>query len=390
MCEHEDDVLFVHKCPTREEGNRAGIHALVIGVSSYPPLRRSRLHIPYPAKFKNIEGAAAGASHFAQLLDGGFHEPTGIPIRTVRLFLSPTQAELDRIEVPRALWQEATYDNIKNALDSWYFDCDNNTDNVALMYVAGHGIVTTGHVPFAFLGGVNEEFDPCRQTINLTVISEAMLYNKAHANIYIFDCCAGDEFPAECSRGHGLTLPLPNAGGEEFRKYTLEIMAAKVGTSAFAIDAVDGTLLSWALLPLLRTAGDLLDGFFTITRDRLDDRLLPAMQSHPFAPPMGGQEPRIRGEKPSGINRPKPPPTFPALFKLKEPCAVEFTIYEEKTGVAILEDSMNTQGEKEINLPAGSYKVDARIHSGTTIERFRFPLSLDRPSSVDVLAGEVQ
>ena len=70
-------------------------------------------------------------------------------------------------------------------------------------------------------------------------------------------------------------------GGQVFdgkgvqRAFEFTIMAARPGTEAYAIGNRDGTLLSWALMQVLRKAGKLIEGYFAVTKDKIDSQLLP-------------------------------------------------------------------------------------------------------------------
>jgi hypothetical protein len=136
--------LWVDK---RSQDSSPGLHALVIGVSDYqflpnanqfPELNR----VTFGLTKVNIP--ATGALRVAQWLKTSYWHPT-VQVKTIRLLLSPSQEELAQpgfpdlvaaaLTQPRALTQD-----VWKAMQEWKVDCRGHVDDIALLYVAGHGV----------------------------------------------------------------------------------------------------------------------------------------------------------------------------------------------------------------------------------------------------------
>ena len=312
-CSHADQRIFFCSCQDGQVGGGPGIHALVIGVSNYSSSdeddkRRARKVKPI---FADIPGVAVGAIRFAQYLKSGFGSPRSVPLHTVRLLLSPVDDETRYLpEFDR--WKLAEFWNVVDALEDWSTDCDSHSDNLAVLYIAGHGAVTGEGAQNVFLSEANRIRDRYAASVNLAAVQKTMKSYKAKSNLYIFDCCAQDENKdlPDFTGSPGIGIPwLGSSGGK--RDYWTRINAARVGTSTNALGAKDGTLLSWALMPLLMSAGEIIRNRFTVTTQRLDAELLPAMSRWRRVTIPGDGGPTVAGENdPLGITCPTPPPNF--------------------------------------------------------------------------------
>ena len=175
--------LFYDNCPDDPAQADPGVHALVIGMSRYTSDDGKA-----PNGFVDIAGTAVAAGRFAAWLVEEFHHPKSIPLRTVRLLLSPMGSEKDSLPknyVP----EEANYQNVGAALEHWGHDCDSHSGNVAILYVGGHGVATTEGAQ-VFLPEANLHRDEYLYCINVGTVRELMADCRARSNIYIVDCCA--------------------------------------------------------------------------------------------------------------------------------------------------------------------------------------------------------
>src|SRR6266568_7670625 len=136
----------------------AGLHALVIGVSDYQ-------FLPAPEKFPDpkrktlgltkVRIPATGAFRVARWLRDSYWHPT-TQVKTIRLLLSPSsseitptvnpptsdddlmRAELAKIGPP--LVPRADTANVWQAMQEWQADCKGHPNDIAVLYVSGHGI----------------------------------------------------------------------------------------------------------------------------------------------------------------------------------------------------------------------------------------------------------
>jgi hypothetical protein len=385
-CGHDETYLYWHGCPGSEVGLGPGIHALVIGIGNYPKGRAGQA-------FLDLVGAAAGAANFATFLAEEFHDPGDRPVRTIRLLLSPTEAErADHPVISGARWHPALYDDIGYALDDWSSDCNDHPDNVGILYVGGHGVVTTDGAQWVFLSEANNHKDPFRQSVNVLSIREAMRWFQLKASIIVSDACAVQHPAILSGRANGVGItPNPKGKRKRVRAYDLNISGARTGTESYVIGNQDGTLLSWALLPLMREAGEILNGSFIITKARLDQQLLPRLSSHPRAPRFDGQEPLIHGDYLiEGISRPEPPPIFPVKFVF---------VRAEGSDTKPIQLIVRNQGESPVvdepglnhlqHLPAGEYRVEAVTQKrDSSYHHSYYDLVVDKPRQVLAVTGK--
>ena len=368
-------TFFCHKCPDDPETAGPGIHALVIGTSDYRPRGKAAV------VFDNLAGTAVAANKFAAWLVDGFHDPNLIPLRTVRVLLSPMPSEDAYLPQPDTSWDPATRENVRQALEDWADDCNSHHGNVAILYVGGHGTVTTDGAMHIFLSEANAHKDRYDSSINVSVVKTLMLNCHARSNIYVFDCCAlsDGQIPDVTASGGVKIAPFTDNPGPQ-RKYEFTITAARVGTKSHALGAKNGTLLSWAMLPLLKTAGKLISGFFTVTKEKLDEQLLPTMGDWPNIKLPPGHEPVIKGDAdPNGFTRPKPPPDF-SVTLMSDPAAagniVTITISDEAGGAEKKRCQVNGGNSKAFQLQAGHYTVvsEYRTENGTKERSFKLDL----------------
>jgi hypothetical protein len=124
----------------------AGTHALVIGVSRYDglpePTRFPKTGLP-ELGLTQVKSPATSAWKFAQWLDESYWNPSA-PLKSIRLLLSTSDEEihadipgLAEVSTPDRL---ATRANVESALAEWQEACKGNTDNIAVLYAAGHGL----------------------------------------------------------------------------------------------------------------------------------------------------------------------------------------------------------------------------------------------------------
>lgn len=119
---------------------KAGLHALIAGVSAYR-------HLPGGAGRQASEAFGMGQltstaitayKTYRWLLDNQSKLP--LPLATIRLLLSPSPAEIAKEPALNGLAEPCTLDNFLTAAADWRDDANTNKENVTLFYFAGHGI----------------------------------------------------------------------------------------------------------------------------------------------------------------------------------------------------------------------------------------------------------
>ena len=294
---------------------------------------------------------------------------------------------------PPDRWDTATREKVHQALEDWADDCNSHQGNVAILYAGGHGTVTTDGAMHIFLSEANVSRDRYYNSINVSVVKDLMRFCLARSNIYVFDCCAltGGEIPDVTNEGGLRIAPFTDNPGPK-REYQFTITAARVGTASHTIGAKEGTLLSWALLPLFRTAGELVGNYFTITMEKLHERLLPTMHGWRQIKLLPGQGPVVKGEPdPAGVTRPQPPPGF-FVSLIADPAAagkiVTVTISDEETGETKMRCQVNGGAPAPFELPAGRYKAVAEYLTDSRIREKEYDLDLDESRTIFAFTGK--
>ncbi|WP_112236832.1 hypothetical protein [Kribbella monticola] len=362
-CGHDETILAYHDCPV----DMPRIHALVIGVGRYIEPRDSR-----KKPFSNLPGAARAAIRFAKYLIDEFHDPEGRSLGTVRLLLSSLEdedAELGSLSSGGASTLEVSL-----ALEAWGDDCHQNEKNLAILYVAGHGVALSRGINTLFLSDAMLWGSEYQGSLNLISVDEGMAGCRAKDNIYVYDCCAlpPNEISEMASIGGLYMKPFPQPGpreGLKKRDSVVYINAARVGTSTYAI-GLGGTLLSRGLLgdfrehtgddALLLTAGEIVDNNYGITTSRLKEalptrlmELLEALKGDPR-----GYEPSVTGNRgpARALTLPQPPPSYTVVLKgLHEGRDLPVSLVIQDGQGAVLREEPNAPDEYSTDLEAGEY-----------------------------------
>src|SRR5215216_5283900 len=129
-------------------------HAFVVGVSHYPFLNGPQ-QTPRGKQLRMVDlsSAARSASDIAAWLLTKYHNPAA-PLADISLFLSPSEGEKLNPVVAKALGRKkapALRDKVELAFEEFRDTCASNPDNIAFVYVAGHGIQLELHSAIVLL-----------------------------------------------------------------------------------------------------------------------------------------------------------------------------------------------------------------------------------------------
>lgn len=230
-----------------------GTHALVIGVSHYPFLSGPKTS-PFGEQFglEDLTSAARSASEVVAWLLNEYRNPAA-PLASLRVALSPTEGETYANGVTDRLPQShaATRDAVERDVIAFRRDCE-RPNNVAFVYVAGHGIQLTNRGAIVLL----EDFaDPDRADLYGAIDMvgcHAGLYGTGFANSQFWFVDACRQRPRVASKFENLqggVLDLKAPPGEV--EWAPMYLAAASRDLAFA--EVGGlTLFSQVLLSALR------------------------------------------------------------------------------------------------------------------------------------------
>jgi len=170
-------------------------HALVIGVSQYDHFRGGDAESQLGRQWgmQQLSCGASSAAEFANWLATEYDANNRqTPLESLRVLLSPSRDE----NVPplhRGSYQPATRANVEEALAGFVDDCERSTDNVAFVYIAGHGVQLTSDGAIVLLADAGGPFDrtrPLRGAIDAGACHAGMNHPGAPATQFWFvDAC---------------------------------------------------------------------------------------------------------------------------------------------------------------------------------------------------------
>lgn len=184
---------------TRAIKRRAGpvTHALVIGVSYYDHFADG----PEPSELgwqwgmPQLTCAARSAAEVANWLATDYTANNRQrPLQTLRVLLSPAPGE--KLPPLRGVsYKPASSANVEEALREFVDDCKRNADDVAFVYIAGHGVQLTGHEAIVLLSdaGNPRHLTVLEGAINVTACHAAMSHaDTASTQFWFVDACRDD------------------------------------------------------------------------------------------------------------------------------------------------------------------------------------------------------
>jgi hypothetical protein len=171
-------------------GANPGVHALVIGVSSYPFLIGGAKAVANPWGMGQLTSTAASAFKMFEWLKRT-RAQLPVPLATCRVLLSPSPQEAHLNGVA----DEATVANMLAAANDWRNDASTDRDNVTFFYFAGHGVQRTKEDAVMCLRDFLEPLgSSLRNAIDLATVRAGMSPSKTRQDIartqfYFVDAC---------------------------------------------------------------------------------------------------------------------------------------------------------------------------------------------------------
>jgi Caspase domain len=246
-------------------GGEPGLHALLLGVSSYRHLRGGAA----PGRgdtlgLKELSSAALSAYRLAEWL----RRPPGrlvLPLTTLRLLIAPSRSELEAEPELAEVASGCTLDQVREAASDWRDDASANRDGITIFYFAGHGIDRSKGDSVLLLedfadgvGGVLDKAISARNVFNGMAPTRRRA-RIARSQLYLLDACR-DESPRllELEATEPSAVWSPERGGRDDRRAPT-LYATVPGASAYGRRG-GTTLFAEALLHCLDgAAADLID-----------------------------------------------------------------------------------------------------------------------------------
>jgi hypothetical protein len=238
-----------------EDLTQPGTHALIIGVSAYLHFEDGVAPTPVGIEFQmeQLSAAARSASEFAAWLLKDY-KCDRAPLRSLRVLLSPSAGEVIHADIEALLNGDfsATRANVGTALGEFRNACNANTENVGIVYIAGHGVQLTKEGAIVLLHdfGAPAFLSKLDGAIDMKGVHDGLNHpNTARTQFWFVDACRQKPDIArrfESLEG-ALKLDVPSGATEASPMF----LAAATGKEAFA--RVGGvTLFNEALLWALR------------------------------------------------------------------------------------------------------------------------------------------
>lgn len=221
-----------------EDRTQPGTHALVIGVSRYLHFADGANPTAQGAAFQmeQLTAAARSASEFAAWLLADYC-CSRAPLKSLRVLVSPSDGEVIAPSVSDRLRGDssATLANVRQELLEFRAACDTHLENVAIVYVAGHGVQLTKHGAIVLLSdfGAAGHLACLEGAVDMAGIHGGMNHpGTARTQFWFVDSCR--QKPAIARRFESLEgalkLDVPNGDTEVSPMF----LAATTGTSAYA------------------------------------------------------------------------------------------------------------------------------------------------------------
>lgn len=245
-----------------------GVHALVIGVSHYAHLPR---HDDPPAAASwglcSLGATALSAARIADWLRGA--ATLVQPLKTLRVLLSPTDAETASMPDWAAGVEEPSRVSVGQHVWDWHGDCQDHPHSVAFFYYAGHGF-SRGRGDTNLLLTCSDLFAPMGAMLSNTVAASNVFYGMAPQSLedqvarqqfFFFDCCRSypDQMKNLDDRSVGQVLNVLVTEGVPDNRAYARWFAAPDNQAAYA-SIGQGTHFARAVSDALERAGRKLFG----------------------------------------------------------------------------------------------------------------------------------
>ncbi len=172
-----------------------GTHGLVIGVSHYLHMAGGSDPTDLATAFdmEQLSAAARSASEFAAWLLTEY-KCARAPLRSLRVLLSPADGEQIEPGIAALLAGDssASLSNVREALLEFRQACDAHTDNVAMVYIAGHGVQLTKHGAIVLLTdfGARDQVTALERAVDVAGVHAGMNHpGTASTQFWFVDAC---------------------------------------------------------------------------------------------------------------------------------------------------------------------------------------------------------
>jgi hypothetical protein len=323
---------------------------------------------PSIASLPELNCAATAALKFAQWLRDRYRSTA--PIGTVQLLVSPSQFEA-QTSPELAVLQKSNRQNVDAAIQEWKRRCREDERNIAILYMAGHGIEYSRERSYVLLEDFGSHPALLQDAVDVNVIRAGMLEDGiAQTQLYFVDACRTDieALQKVGQLGYGIMLPGANAIAD--RRCCPVFFSAAPGTSAFGTTG-EGTIFSQALIECLDSLAArppiTSEGEWHVTTTSLEESL--GSRVHEIAAKAGELQTVVVGGQRQcvQVHSFATPPIVPVSIRLVPDEAQELARakFSDRLGNCVMQRNPFQPNPIAWNAPAGLYSVDVVISKST-------------------------
>lgn len=227
-----------------QNANNPKTHVLIVGVGWYHELEfhsGNKWRSKFPGLQADLSSAVESAKVLADWFIGKCHNPD-VPLGTVELLLTtdqptcyytpPQPGGLGQLTVDQASIRE-----IQASFAKWFDYCNEDSDNVAVMYFAGHGIECASKLLLAsdFLENINS---PMAAVVDYDATFNLMARCRARNQFFFIDSCRLPNYTINLAPPNDLmhvlrAMPLPvPTGRPNLSRNSLQLFATQMGKEA--------------------------------------------------------------------------------------------------------------------------------------------------------------
>lgn len=176
-------------------GSQPGLHALIVGVSTYPHLPEDT-GTPAPESFGMTQlslSASSAYKVYRWLVERQKYLP--VPLATCRLLLSPSLAEVEIEPLLDGQIAPCSLDHFLVAAKEWRDDASTHQDNVTFFYFAGYGLQKSENEEVLLLENFGDGIGgTLRNTVSINNLFNGMVRHHlrshmARTQLYFIDAC---------------------------------------------------------------------------------------------------------------------------------------------------------------------------------------------------------
>jgi hypothetical protein len=251
------------------------VHALIIGIGGYDHLIGGNsktlpnvIDYGYLTQLSSPPRSAIAIADTLRDLSDDFRVPLG----TVDLLISVSPQDPDPSGKGEK-YDAATSSVIRKAFDAWWARCDSDPDNVAILYIGGHGVEGRRHVVLASDFGSSES-QPWLDAFDIETTCKAFASNRAETQVLLIDTCR-EITPAMAESPDAVPLPLRNVGLHQTNhcRYSLRVFSTQRSSQAYGPRFAPSHFAAALIIGLRGGAASKNDGKWWITTGKMAERM---------------------------------------------------------------------------------------------------------------------